>query len=116
MKYEYLEEIKKDVSSWIKEENLLAEYPNREELEEYLNDVLFTEDSVTGNASGSYFVSTWKAEEALCHNINLLGDVFREWGIPSKELDFNAEALDVTIRCYLLGQAISEVLDELEWF
>ena len=33
-----------------------------------------------------------------------------------EELDFNAEALDVTIRCYLLGQAISEVLDELEWF
>ena len=116
MKYEYLEEIKKDVRGWIKEENLLAEYPNREELEEYLNDVLFTEDSVTGNASGSYFMSTWKAEEALCHNINLLGDVFREWGIPSKESDFNAEALDVAIRCYLLGQAISEVLDELEWF
>ena len=115
-KYEYLEEIKKDVSGWIKEENLLAEYPNREELEEYLNDVLFTEDSVTGNASGSYFMNAWKAEEALCHNIDLLGEVFREWGILSEELYSNAEALDVAIRCYLLGQAISEVLDELEWF
>ena len=115
-KYEYLEEIKKDVSGWIKEENLLAEYPNREELEEYLNDVLFTEDSVTGNASGSYFMNAWKAEEALCHNIDLVGAALREWGIPSDELYFNAEALDVTIRCYLLGQAISEVLDGLEWF
>ena len=60
-KYEYLEEIKEDVSGWIKEENMLAKFPNREDLEEYLNDVLFTEDSVTGNASGSYFMSTWKA-------------------------------------------------------
>lgn len=29
-------------------------------------------------------------------------------------LEKGAEACDVTIRCYLLGQAISEVLDEVE--
>ena len=29
-------------------------------------------------------------------------------------LEQGAEAMDVTIRCYLLGQAIAEALDELE--
>lgn len=34
--------------------------------------------------------------------------------VRGKRLEKGAEACDVTIRCYLLGQAISEVLDEIE--
>lgn len=95
--YNYIEELKED----------------REAFEDKLNDELWTNDSVTGNGSGSYTFSTWQAEENLCHNFDLLKEALNEFGSNIDILD-NAEACDVTIRCYLLGNAISNVLDELE--
>lgn len=81
---DYLEEIKEDVKNYIDENNIIITEDNKEEIEEQLNDDLWAEDSVTGNASGSYTFSTYQAEEN-----------------------------DVTIRCYLLSQAISEVIEEI---
>ena len=69
---------------------------------------------MTGNGSGSYTFNTWKAEENLCHNWDLLAEALDELGSKTDILKQGAEALDVTIRCYLLGQAIAEALDELE--
>lgn len=113
-KYNYLESVTEDVKEYINNEITLSDYENREELEEYLNDILWADDSVTGNASGSYTFSSWKAEEYLCHNMNLLAEACNEFGNEvNTELLENPEACDVTIRCYLLNQAISDVLDEL---
>ena len=113
-KYDYLEAVKEDVKSYIENEVELSDYSDREELESYLSDELFTNDSVTGNASGSYTFSTWQAEENLCHNLDLLGEALQEFGSDMDILKDGAEACDVTIRCYLLGQAINEVLDEMD--
>ena len=114
-KYNYLESVKEDVRGYIKEEISLGEYAGRrDELEEHLNDTLWIEDSVTGNASGSYYCNAWKAAEALCHNWDLLGEALMEFGCKANEIEKGEEWCDVTIRCYLLNQAISEVLDELE--
>ena len=46
-------------------------------------------------------------------------EAISEFGVDSetvaeKFLDADYEYFDVTIRCYLLGQAISEALDEME--
>lgn len=112
--YNYLESVKEDVRNYIEENAIVVTSNNREELEQELNDTLFTEDSVTGNASGSYTFSTWQAEENLCHNIELLQEALTEFGCDISYLGKGAEACDVTIRCYLLSQAISEVLDEIE--
>ena len=113
-KYNYLEAIKEDVREYIENEINLQDCEEREELEELLNDELWTVDSVTGNASGSYTFSTWQAEENLSHNLDLLGEALEEFGCDASYLVENgAEACDVTIRCYLLGQAIAEVLDEI---
>lgn len=112
--YNYLESVKEDVRNYIEENAIVVTSNNREELEQELNDTLFTEDSVTGNASGSYTFSTWQAEENLCHNIELLQEALTEFGCDISYLKKGAEACDVTIRCYLLSQAISEVLDEIE--
>ena len=113
-KYDYLEAVKVDVKNYIENEVELSDYSSREELESYLNDELFTNDSVTGNGSGSYFFSAYKAEEAICHNMDLLGEAMQEFGSDMDILKDGAEACDVTIRCYLLGQAINEVLDEMD--
>ena len=113
--YNYLEAVTADVVEYIKNEINLADYDSREELEEALNDELWTADSVTGNASGSYYCNAWTAEEALAHNWDLLAEALTEFGQDGTDvLKQGAEAMDVTIRCYLLGQAIAEALEELE--
>lgn len=109
--YNYLENVKEDVRMYIDENIDLKEY-TQEELEEYLNETLFVEDSVTGNASGSYTFSAYEAEENLCHNTELLQEALEEFGCGVEYLEKGAEACDVTIRCYLLGRAIAEVLEE----
>lgn len=111
-KYNYMEAVKEDVKNYIDSE---INFEDFDSLEEKLNDELWTEDSVTGNASGSYYCNSYKAEESITHNWGLLEEALDEFG----ENDINvikkgAEWADVTIRCYLLGSAISEVLDELE--
>ena len=116
-KYNYLEAVKEDVREWIECEIDLTEWEDREDLEEHLNEALWTEDSVTGNASGSYTFNTWKAEENLAHNLDLIAEVAEEYGYEPKISDgyeYGAEWWDVSIRCYYLGRAIAEVLDELE--
>lgn len=115
-RYDYLEAVKHDVREYIEQHGLIATYRgNREGLEEKLNDDLWCEDSVTGNASGSYTFNAWRAEEYLCHNLELLAEALKEFDCG---LDYllkeGVEAADVTIRCYLLGQAISAVLDEYD--
>lgn len=113
--YDYREAVREDVLTYIRDEVNLEEWRgNPEGLEEWLNDHLWTEDSVTGNASGSYYCNAWKAEEALCHNWDLLAEALDEFGGDTDILRKGAEALDVTIRCYLLWQAIAEALEELE--
>lgn len=59
--YNYIEAMKEDIKEYIKNEVTLSDYSDRDELEKHLNDTLWTEDSVTGNASGSYTFNTYKA-------------------------------------------------------
>lgn len=114
-RYDYYEAVKADVIDYINNEVDLSEYSDRDELETALYDELFVSDSVTGNASGSYYCNAWKAEEAVCHNLDLLGEALEEFGCDNvKKYLESAEAADVTIRCYVLGQCIGEALDELE--
>lgn len=112
-KYNYLEAIENDARTYIENKINVSDYSNREELENYLNDNLITEDSVTGNVSGSYYCNAWKAEEAICHNMDLLKEALEEFCSDISMID-SAESCDVTIRCYLLSQAISNVLDEMD--
>ena len=119
MKYNYLEAVKTDVADYVKNEVDFSDWTeNRDGLEETLNDDLWINDGVTGNASGSYTFNTWKAEENLSHNWDEIETVAAEFGIePTISVDgyeHGAEWWDVSIRCYYLGQAISEVLDEYE--
>ncbi len=111
--YNYMETMAEDIKQYIKNNIILSDYQNRDELEEYLNDRLFTEDSVTGNASGSYTFNAYKAEEYICHNLDLLEEACEEFGCKENVLEKGAEWCDVTIRCYLLGQVIAEVLDDM---
>ena len=113
-KYNYLEAVTADVLNYIDENNITVTSENRDEIEQQLNDDLWTVDSVTGNGSGTYTFNRWTAETYICHNLDLLAEAVEEFGGSMDVLKDGAEACDVTIRCYLLAQAITAALDEVE--
>lgn len=125
MKYNYYEAIKNDVLGYITEnytsKELNEAMQDREAFEEELNDALWVEDSVTGNASGSYTFNGAKAKEYILSNranLDILRDAAREFCCEYEMLERffieDWEYFDVTIRCYLLYGAISEALNEIE--
>ncbi|MDD3193614.1 MAG: hypothetical protein PHE47_07175 [Oscillospiraceae bacterium] len=65
--YDYREAVKEDILQYINDEISFEDFDTLEELEEKLNEELWTADSVTGNASGSYTFSTYEAEENISH-------------------------------------------------
>lgn len=107
MKYDYYESIKEDILNYYTEEQLQKDYNE-------LYDEMFIDDSITGNASGSYTFSTYEAEENLCHNMDLLKEACEMFGCNmDEEIERGAETCDVTIRCYLLGQVLQDIKEEI---
>lgn len=79
-------------------------------------DALFVEDSVTGNASGSYTFNAYQAKEnikdamfdddilAALENMGVSGEE-----VYSQLLNKNYETLDVYIRCAILGDVCGDI-------
>lgn len=118
----YSDMVKEDVKNWI-DENI--DYidddvkADKDALFEYLNDNLWTEDSVTGNASGSYTFNSWDAENYVKADMDTVKEALNEFFVPAetiaeKFLNEDWEYFDVTARCYVLGSAIYEVLEDME--
>lgn len=121
MRYDYKSAVREDVKQAICDRYTVDELvamlreDGRNRVEEQFNDDLWTDDAVTGNASGSYTFNTYAAEENLCRNMDLLAEVCEEFGDDVGDaIRRGAEYCDVTIRCYMLGGAISDFLDEFE--
>lgn len=116
-KYDYRAVMKEDILNYIKEEygiSLVVNDMTIEDAYEKMFDELWVYDGVTGNASGSYFCNAWKAEEAICHNLDIAEEAYEEFGYSGEGVPIsNPEHIDCTIRCYLLGEVLAEVLDEL---
>ena len=118
--YDYREEMKQDVRQWIEDNaifnNYYEDFTDREDFTEWLYDKLFVADSVTGNASGSYTCSSYEASENLISNADLLIKAIEAFGDEPEEYKRclkSSETADVIIRCYLLGEVIESVIDEL---
>lgn len=121
--YNYLEAVKADVIEAIKydytAEEIKAGFEDRDAFEEKLNDDLWTADSVTGNGSGSYTFDRCAARDYVLGDMDTVAEALREFCVDAatigeKFLNEDWEYLDVTARCYVLGQAIDAALDELE--
>lgn len=107
MKYNYYESVKEDILNYYTEEQLQKDYNE-------LYDEMFIDDSITGNASGSYTCNAYEAEENLCHNMDLLTEACEMFGCDvSEEIKRGPGTCDVTIRCYLLGQVLQDIKDEI---
>lgn len=117
--YNYHDAIKSDILDHIRwnftADEIAEKLFDRDEWEQTLYDELSICDSVTGNASGSYYCNAWRAEDAICHNWDTLRDALDAFGCADcNPIEKGAEWCDVTIRCYLLGECLSDALDELE--
>lgn len=97
----------------------LAEYADESEYKgkdgAEIRDIAFMDDSITGNASGSYYCNAWKAEQALYESEVLFDDEFlnrlEEYGVTNP-LANGAEWLDVMARCIALDYINDEELEE----
>lgn len=115
----YLNQVMDDVRQYLKfNSELFDEYKgDRDGLQEYLDETLWVDDSVTGNGSGSYTFNRWKAREYVLDNIDDLELMCADFCIDAetignKFLSQDWEWMDVSIRCFYLYQAIDQVLDD----
>ena len=117
--YNYIEVMKEDILNWVDDSMTDKEFPDREDMEEFLNDALWAENDVTGNGdTNGYFVYHDEAKNAVTDNMELCKEAVAEFGLSANTivehfLDEDWAYFDATIRCYLLGQAIHEALDQI---
>lgn len=114
-KYDYYKNVREDIKQRLNEWfdfNKINDYSDIDEVISAVYDDFFNSDSITGNGSGSYTFNSWAAEENLCHNMDLLKEALNEFGGELNDYIDSAEACDVTIRCYVLGQLVGEVVKE----
>lgn len=121
--YDYLENEKEDILNFLDENvDLERDFSDGkgllyvDSLRESLEDSLWIEDSVTGNASGSYTFDSEKAREYVEDNKDLLEEAYKELesDLGKDYINDNYEIMDITIRCYLLYQAIDAALEEVK--
>lgn len=121
--YDYEEAVRNDIKDFILENydrNDLADFDDEDDFKYCLIDILVDEDGITGNASGSYYCNSYKAQEALNGNMDLLRDACEELALSNEEvgehfLDGDFEYFDCIIRCYIVTctNVIEDVVDEL---
>jgi hypothetical protein len=116
--YNYYEAMANDIREYLADtytaEELAEKMADVESFREELNDDLWTIDSVTGNASGSYTFSRETAKSYVLDNMTMCIDAMKEFcveaeTIAEKFLSEDWEYFDVTIRCAILGQVIYTV-------
>ena len=118
--YNYKEQIRADVREWIEDNKEEINGLDRQDAYEVVYDICWVSDSVTGNASGSYTFSRWEARQNFFNDEDSEEyiDQMIEDGFTTRESVGRAvqesqwELLDVSIRCWLLCDAVSDVLDE----
>ena len=117
-RYDYHDAVFQDVLQRIEDDRDLFvemyEEKGSDDFKEALHDLFLVDDSITGNASGSYTFNSYMAEEYLCHNRDLLLEALQEFGCEDFKIFHSPETLDVSIRCYLLYEAIDQVVRMLE--
>jgi len=117
---DYRTETKENIRQWMEDNKDYIDYNDFEDtndLEQYLNDNLWTADDVTGNASGSYYCNSYKAKDMVLEDMDTVREALEEFGVDAatigeKFLDEDWEWLDVTARCFVLGECISEYIED----
>lgn len=113
--YNYLEEMKEEIKNYIEEniDEYACEVYDTEEIKEKLNEDLWDSDITCNNGN---FVAKDIAWDLVKDNRELFIEAVREFCCPAEtvaEYITDPGKADCLIRCYLLSQAIDEVIDEI---
>lgn len=118
--YDYRVAMREDIKNYIEVEEIdFSNYKTRDEAFDEFYDIMWTEDSITGNTN--WYDSEYNCEEYLCHNNDLAIEACVAFCIGAAEILKHVKNktlmrfLDCTVRCYLLGEVLGEVLDNYEW-
>ena len=115
----YNDAVYEDVKAYLEDNmDLFDEYEDNDELIDYLNDELWTDDYVTGNGSGSYTNNREEARGYVLDDSEIVKEALKEFGVPAEEIidhffDNDWEYFDVTARCYVLNQEIYRCVNDL---
>ena len=113
MLYNYHIAVKDDIREYIKENyGSVTDEMRNDVFDEVLGD-----DSVTGNASGSYTMNRAIAKEYVIENIDLLNRIVDEYGFDKKDigeqfLSEQWERFDVLIRLCLVRKYFDDIFSE----
>jgi hypothetical protein len=119
---DYRTEVKEAIEEYMNDNEWaynMADYTDVEDFEQHLYDDMFIADEITGNASGSYFCNSNEAKEAVLYDMGTVREALIEFGCSAEEigdrfLNEDWEWLDVTARCYVLGEALGDWIRDHE--
>lgn len=115
--YSYPSHVKQDIKEFIEKRldsgtfGMLIQ--GDEDTIQDVEDLMFDQDEITGNASGSYTFNTFKAEQNLMGNWDLLKEAKEELQPNVDLIEKGPEFCDVMIRCYLLDWCFNKALGEI---
>ena len=107
---EYKEQIKNDLLEYAEEQK-----GHCDSMDKFRDDA-FLDDSVTGNGSGSYTFNSKQAEKNIKDLIfsDELLKMFKDFGYDRVPFEKGPEYIDVSVRCFLLDEVISENEKEIK--
>lgn len=120
---DYRTEVREAIEQYLEDNEQyinMADFDDIDDFEQYLNDTLWIADEVTGNASGSFTFNSYEAKEKVFGDMETVKDALQEFccGRPEEIADAFLEEkwewLDVTARCYVLGECISDYIRDNE--
>lgn len=116
---EYVEQMKRHIEdNYDFYDYVDEEVQDQEKLYERLYDEMWVDDNITGNGTTGGFTKGDQeyAKEMVSDALSVLKEAVRDFGCTEKAFEalLNQDFiyLDATIRCYLLGQVLTEVLKE----
>ena len=89
-----------------------------DELEDRMVDFFYSEDDITGYVSKTYYFNPTEAKEMVLKNQETVVEAVHDFycGRPEEAIDALAsekwEWLDMTARCYVVAEAVSEYVTE----
>lgn len=116
LSYDYYEAVREDLKEAIKEHMGYTGQTMDELDSEELKELMQIEDSVTGNASGSYTMNSATSREYVQGNEDLQNEAVEYFGLDFSSVADNLhnwEYWDVSIRIMVLSNIIDEVIEEL---
>lgn len=114
-KYDYFKEETNDIINVITNDDVINAIKNNDKhLCLILDDLLFNNPVITGNENYSYAMNTFKAEEYISHNLDLLADAFNGFNYDRKAVNYalnDPKWCDVLIRLYILPTCIDKAIE-----